>query len=248
MDKRTPDWARVGELLDQHFPVHTYSADDRINVLVFLLRTQGEMKMEWKKHAKKKQFYRPLQEALRRGDVRSFKESMGKKDAWEVMQLILRGANHRATKAELDSYVTLKSEFDRLYTLPFSIGVRVGVDDLRRRGYVVASTSSRPPGPLKPEDVHTLPELLTALNDHRLGRGKPSWRSMAKGSDAPCPGGRPEWHQPRSHTALRELLGPNSRPSLPAVLAFVRGCGGFSPQVESTWAQAHARALRSVEE
>lgn len=244
MAERTSDWVHYSDLLDQHFPAHAYSVDDRLNVLIFLLRAQGAMDIRRWRNSEKR-FYEPLSRALRRGHVRALLKVEGKQEAWRALRLILQGGGHRESKAELDAYVTLQREFDRLYSLPFSVGTRISADHIHRRGYLLADVRSGPRKALGPEEVHTFPELLIALNDHRVGRGNPAWRKMASNSEKPSSGGRGEWHQSRSHTALRTMLKPGSEPSLPAVLAFLRGCGGFSHEMEPIWAKAHARAMRS---
>ena len=246
MAERTPDWVHYGELLDQHFPAHAYSVDDRLNVLIFLLRTQGAMNIRrWKPSEKRS--YEPLSRALRQGRVRALLDIGEKEEAWKVLRIILRGTGHRETKAQLDAYDTLRGEFDRLHSLPFRIGTRIGTADIRRRGYLLSDVRNGPRRALRPEDVRTFPELLIALHDHRVDRGNPAWRKMASNSERPCAGGRAEWHQSRSHTALREMLNPGSKPTLPAVLAFLRGCEGFSHEMEPVWAEAHAWAMRSVD-
>ncbi|MFD3687017.1 hypothetical protein ACFWTE_19610 [Nocardiopsis sp. NPDC058631] len=237
-------------LLDQHFPLDRFSPEDRLNVLLFCLRVQGSLQVRWGSMMRM-HFPVNIAHSLLNGQVHALRAEKNRKRGWALLKVLIHSGSYRNVQQQLDLITAVKNEYGRLH----DERTPIGVGDLDDRGYRVTGLRATPSleEASDPTKVNSFPELLDALKALRGSSGTPTWRDMSDRSKIKGHGGgrgaRGDMFvpQPRSHSALQRTIQPGNRPSLPSVLAFVRACGAVTEEVESAWAQAHARATLDFE-
>ncbi|WP_435111857.1 hypothetical protein [Nocardiopsis synnemataformans] len=249
----------VHDLLEEHFPLHRYSQEDRLNALLFVLRVEGLVDVLLKDLLKEEKNYpvgivhdlfngrtEALRSQVRQGRGRTLLEALfftdGKKKTPEQKK-------ERQNEPKPELRIVFESEFTRLRN---DIGRRthIGTDELHERGYrLMGRRAQLSVHELSdPRKVNSFPELVQALQALHRTQGSPSLREMAAGSEQHFRGKYRSMHQTRSHAALRRVTLPGAKPTLAAVLAFVRGCNVLGSDEAQEWIQAHARAATFTEE
>ncbi|MFE6309327.1 hypothetical protein [Nocardiopsis sp. NPDC057823] len=247
-------WEPLKALLEQHFPAQVYSPEDRLNALIFHLRAQGPLRLRWRASVARERVSTMLMSEVlsgRMGALRDLPKEDHDKGRATLKLLVLSGTHpHGPRRTEL--LRVLNAAYGALRGSRTSGGpgkgrplpTPIGVPELRERGYQVLTyrLDVSPRQLADPAQAASFPELLQALQALRLVWGSPPWRVMARRSVSVPQGWDRDLHCPRSHSAMYRTVLPGAEPSLPAVLAFVRGCGVTSPVQMQAWQRAHARA------
>lgn len=250
----------VHDLLEEHFPLHRYSQEDRLNALLFVLRVEGLVDVLLKDLLKEEKKNYPvgvvhdlfngrteaLRSQMRQGRGRILLEALFFKD---VKDKTPQQKKEKQAEPKPELRIVFESECTRLQN---DTGRRtpIGTDELHERGYrLMGRRAQLSVHELSdPGKVHSFPELVRALQAlHRI-QGSPTLREMATGSEQRFRGRHKDMHQTRSHAALRRVTLAGARPTLAAVLAFVRGCNVLDSDEAQEWIQAHARAATFTEE
>ena len=234
-------------ILDQQMPLDRFSPEDRLNTLIFYLRThrKADAATLWD-HASLLGIPPGVVETFLNGDIHTLHAELQQAGGWPILASLLAYGGGLA--ADLDVLATAQAEYEEISLGEERRRMSITLKGLHQRGYRVGR---RPRIPVEkvtdPKRVNTFPELVNALTLLRSSRGDIPYRDMAARSQERHPGWDPDEHEPRSHTGLRNVVREGATPKLPAVLAFVRGCGITDPQVGRSWAAAHARAAVHLE-
>ena len=184
--------------------------------------------------------------AILNGEMHTLHAELEQSGGWPTLVSLL--AYGGGLDADLDVLAVAQDEYEEVALGEQRLRMSVTTNDLYRRGYRVRQQTHISVEELTdPKNINTFPELVRALKLLRLSQGKKAYRKMAKKSHKLLPGWDPAEHESRSHTGLRHVIRADATPKLPAVLAFIRGCGITNPRVGREWAAAHARATVHLE-
>ncbi|WP_444963770.1 hypothetical protein [Nocardiopsis sp. M1B1] len=251
---------RAHELLEEHFPLHRYSQEDRLNALLFALRVEGLVDVLLADLLKEREKNHPvgIVHDLFNGRTEALRSEMGRRRGRALLEALFFTDERKQTAEEKkerqsepkpELRIVFESELTRLRN---DTGRRthIGADELHERGYrLMGRRAQLSVHELSdPRKVSSFPELVRALQALHRTQGSPSLREMAAGSEQRFRGKYRSMHQTRSHAALRRVTLAGARPTLAAVLAFVRGCNVLGSEEAHEWIQAHARAATFAEE
>ena len=228
-------------------PLDRFSPEDRLNTLILHLRAhcKADTATLWD-HARLLGTPPGVVEAILNGDMHTLHAELQQAGGWPILASLLAYGDGLA--ADLDVLSTAQTEYEEISLGEERPRMSITSEKLYQRGYRVGR---RPRTPVEkvtdPKGVNTFPELVNALTLLRSSRGETPYRDMAARSQERPPGWDPAEHESRSHTGLQNVIREGATPKLPAVLAFVRGCGITDPQVGRSWAAAHARAAVHLE-
>lgn len=227
---RDDERASTHRLLDQYFPLSRYSAEDRLQALLFHLRARlGTEEDTFRRTCTEiLGTPEPVVDALVTGNIPALYRALDQTGGWPVFASVLGytdglDADYGAFKAALAEYEELDMNPDQRRLLPLSSAM------MRERGYQSSGEtfmSNLAQAATDPRRASTHEELIEALECLRIRAGNPSLRDIAEASESVPEGADPAKHQPRSYNTLGKVLNyEEGGPHLVSLLAFVRGCG-----------------------